>query len=253
LNRDPCALASRKRKTDRKIFLRLRPTFKLPGFAGAGSMCPMKKPLTDEPPGDGPVTWEDVSALWEELKGAARAWLAKEGNAGTVHTTQLLNSALKKLVPKSRDWREVSWENRQHFFADAHQAMRNKLKDYARARNAKKRDAIRVGNFGSEFVNPLAESGVLNLDTLVDAAAANAELAEGVDRALTELDCLYPGQHLADIVQYRCFERLSQEQIGKMLDLKPDAVRKREHRAYGLLSVALKEFYRSEATGEDEL
>ena len=214
----------------------------------------MKQPLSDEPPADGPVSWDDVSALWEELKGAARAWLAKEGNAGTVHTTQLLNSALKKLVSEGRDWREVSWQNRTHFFADAHQAMRRKLIEYARARNAQKRDAVRVGNFGSEFVNPLAESGILNLDRLVNQSAAHAELAEAVDRALAELDSHppYRAQHLAEIVQFRCFERLSQKQIGRMLDLPPDTVRKREHRAYGLLRDELKAFFRGDDTSEKD-
>jgi len=209
----------------------------------------VKTPLPEEFPDDRPVTWDDIALLWEELKGAARAVLAQEWNAGTVHTTQLLNSALKKLVPASRDWREVSWANRRHFFADLHQAMRRRLIDYADARNRHKRRILQMeGNLGSEFINPLAESGALNLDRLVETAGANAELAEAVDRALAELDRLYPGQRFAEIVQVHSFERLTDAEIGAMIEEKPDTVRKRRRRAYGILRDELKAFF----TGDQE-
>ena len=210
----------------------------------------MKKPLKAEPAADGPVSWADVAAFQEALKRDARALLAQEGNAGTVHTTQLLNSALKKLLPKGRDWREVSWENREAFFKDAHFAMRRLLIDYARRRKA--RNVVKAGSFDSEGIAPLVAAGALNLDRLVDQTSERAELAEAVDRALDKLDRLNPGQRLAEIVQHRCFERLTQQEIGKMLGESADTVRKREHRAYGLLAHELKAFFSGDDTRENK-
>ncbi len=210
----------------------------------------MKKPLKAEPAADGPVSWADVAAFQEALKRDARALLAREGNAGTVHTTQLLNSALKKLLPKGRDWREVSWGNREAFFKDAHFAMRRLLIDYARRRKA--RNVVKAGSFDSEGIAPLVAAGALNLDRLVDQTSERAELAEAVDRALDKLDRLNPGQRLAEIVQHRCFERLTQQEIGKMLGESADTVRKREHRAYGLLAHELKAFFSGDDTRENK-
>ncbi len=210
----------------------------------------MKKPLKAEPAADGPVSWADVAAFQEALKRDARALLAREGNAGTVHTTQLLNSALKKLLPKGRDWREVSWENREAFFKDAHFAMRRLLIDYARRRKA--RNVVKAGSFDSEGIAPLVAAGALNLDRLVDQTSERAKLAEAVDRALDKLDRLNPGQRLAEIVQHRCFERLTQQEIGKMLGESADTVRKREHRAYGLLAHELKAFFSGDDTRENK-
>lgn len=210
----------------------------------------MNKPLNEESAADGSVSWDDVVALQEALKRDARALLAQEGNAGTVHTTQLLNSALKKLLPKGRDWCEVSWKNREAFFKDAHFAMRRVLIDYARRRKA--RNVVKAGSFDSEGIAPLVAAGVLNLDRLVDQTAERAKLAEAVDRALMELDRLYSGQRLAEIVQHRCFERLTQEEIGKMLGVPADTVRKREHRAYGLLREELKAFFTRDDTRENK-
>jgi RNA polymerase sigma factor (sigma-70 family) len=205
----------------------------------------MRKPLTDGSAVP-PVTWDDVAAFQETLKREARALLAHEGNAGTVHTTQLVNSGLKKLLPKRRDWREASWECRDAFFKDAHFAMRRLLIDYARRREARK--SVKAGAFDSNGIAPLTTTGVLNLDRLMDAAGANAALADAVDRALAELDRLYPKQRLAEIVQHRCFEQLNQEEIGKMLGISADAIRKREHRAYGLLRAELNSFFADETS-----
>jgi len=210
----------------------------------------MKQPPTNESAADGPVTWDDVASFQEELKRTTRALLAQEGNAGTVHTTQLLNSALKKLVPKQRDWREVSWKDRDAFFKDAHFAMRRRLIDYARRRKVRKE--VKAGGFESEAVGPLVAAGALNLDRLVDQTAANAALAEAVDSALAELDRLYPGQRLAEIVQHRCFEGLTQVEIARMLRLSDRTVRDREKLAYGLLRDELKTFLTGEESRDDQ-
>lgn len=201
----------------------------------------MSKSPSEEFAADGPVTWDDVAAFLAQLKETARALLAREGHAGTVHTTQLLNSALKKLNPQHQDWREVSWENREAFFKDAFFAMRRVLIDYARRRAVRR--AVKVGGFETEHLAPLAQAGVLNLDCLVDRAAERADRAEAIDRALAELDALYPGKRLAEIVQHREFGGLTYREIARMLDIKdPETVSARWDLASALLRIELAEF-----------
>jgi hypothetical protein len=77
----------------------------------------MKQALAEATPATGyPVRWDEAAALLKELKRAAIALVAREGNAGSVHTTRRINSTLKQLAPKAGDWRQVSWKNREAFF-----------------------------------------------------------------------------------------------------------------------------------------
>ena len=201
----------------------------------------MPVPMQSQRPIEAPVTWDDVLDLIDALKQRARELLAREGNAGTVHTTQLVNSALKKLSPKARDWQEITWEDRQAFFKDAHFAMRRCLIDYARRRQ--RRGHVQAGDFDTEAVVALSQSTTFDLDRLAWDAAERAELAEAVDAALDELDKKYPGKNLAAIVEFRAFEGLGQAEIARLLDVTDRTVRNHEKLAYALLREALQPFY----------
>jgi RNA polymerase sigma factor (sigma-70 family) len=186
-------------------------------------------------------TWDDVQDLMDSLKQRARELLAMEGNAGTVHTTQLVNSSLKKLFLKAGDWQEVAWDNREAFFKDAHFAMRRCLIDYARRRQ--RRAHVQVEGFDSESVAPLVKSGALDLDRLVWDAGERVELAQALDAALAELERAYPERRLADIVQFAAFDGLTQVEIAQLMEVDARTVRNRQKLAYALLSEALKAFY----------
>jgi RNA polymerase sigma factor (sigma-70 family) len=190
---------------------------------------------------ESPVTWHDVQDLMEALKGRARELLAREGNAGTVHTTQLVNSALKKMAPKTRDWEEVAWEDRKAFFKDANFAMRRCLIDYARRRE--RRAHVQAGNFGTEDLAAIFPAKILDLDRLVWDAAEKLELAEAIDSALQQLEESYPGRDLAALVELRVFEGLGQAEIARLLEVSERTVRKQEKLAYALLSRALQPFF----------
>ncbi len=190
------------------------------------------------------IQWEDVQGLMWELKQAAHGLLGREGNAGSVHTTQLVNSALKRLIPKGSNWEEVCWADRQAFFKDAHFTMRRLLVEYARRRQ--RRRQIGVGGFDTEHITPLVQAGVLDLDHLVTDAADSPALAEAVAEALEELDRLYPKQQLAAIVQHRAFDGLGQAEIARLLDVTERTVRTHQKLAYALLRKALAKFYRGE-------
>jgi ECF sigma factor. len=73
--------------------------------------------------------------VYEELRGIARNQLRGERDDHTLRTTGLVHEVYLKLVDQDR----TSWEDRQHFYAVAAQAMRRVLVDHARRRNAQKR------------------------------------------------------------------------------------------------------------------
>jgi RNA polymerase sigma factor (sigma-70 family) len=200
--------------------------------------------MQNQPPSEYQITWNEVQDLMDALKQRARELLAREGNAGTVHTTQLVNSALKKLTPKAKDWQEITWDDRKAFFKDANFAMRRCLIDYARRRQ--RRGHVQAGSFETEAIASLSQSAALDLDRLAWDSAERVELAEAVDAALDELDREYPGKNLAAIVEFRVFERLGQAEIGRLLDITDRTVRNHEKLAYALLRKALQPFYRDE-------
>jgi RNA polymerase sigma factor (sigma-70 family) len=197
--------------------------------------------MSDHAPDESPVTWDDVQNLMADLKGLARSLLAREGNAGSVHTTQLANSALKKLVPSSKDWSEITWESREGFFRDAHFSMRRLLVDYARRRA--RRRLVQVGGFESEAVALLVKTGALDLDQLVVNASESVELAEAVSAALEELERKYPDRPLAAVIQHRVFDGLGQAEAAKLLQLSERTVREYEKLAYALLRKALRPYF----------
>jgi RNA polymerase sigma factor (sigma-70 family) len=201
-------------------------------------------PMSSQPSTEAPVTWNDVRDLMDALKMRAHELLAREGNAGTVHTTQLVNSALKKLTPKARDWLEIEWKDRKAFFKDANFAMRRCLIDYARRRH--RRGHVQVGNFETEAIASLPASSKLDFDRVAWDAAERVELAQAVDAALNELDKQYPGKDLAAVVELRVFEGLGQSEIARMLGVTDRTVRNYEKLAYALLRQALQPFFSSE-------
>lgn len=73
--------------------------------------------------------------VYDELRRLAHAYMKKERADHTLQATALVHEAYIQLV----DWKNVSWQNRAHFFAAAAQMMRKILVDYARNKNALKR------------------------------------------------------------------------------------------------------------------
>jgi RNA polymerase sigma factor (TIGR02999 family) len=73
--------------------------------------------------------------VYNELRRKARAEMAKEGPGHSLQATELVHEAYQRLV----DAREVSWQDRAHFFAIAAKKMREILVDHARARLRQKR------------------------------------------------------------------------------------------------------------------
>lgn len=85
-----------------------------------------------------PITWDQLHALMDELRAMARALLAQEGNARSLHPTGLVLTALRRQVPGGTEgrtkvnWDEITWPNRRYFFGAMYQAMWCALLDHAR-------------------------------------------------------------------------------------------------------------------------
>ena len=179
-----------------------------------------QRPVLDEPRGDDVTLllarWrkgspEAEAQLMErvhgELRRLAASYLRHERGGLTLQPTAVVNEAYLRLLPQ----RNVSWENRAHFFGIAARMMRRVLVDHARRRRAAKRD---MGP-----AEPVSISGV----------AARAREADPVDvlalhEALSLLAELDPRQ--SQIVEMRYFAGLTVEEVATALDISTATVKR---------------------------
>ena len=143
-------------------------------------------------------------AVYAELRAAARAQLRYERPDHTLQATALVHEAYLRLLGGAYP----SWNDRQHFFRAAAEAMRRILVEHARRRARVKRGA-----------NPVRV-------TLTDVASlTNHDPTEvlALDAAIRRLEEQDPTA--ADIVRLRYFAGLSVEETAAMLDLSARTVK----------------------------
>src|SRR5437667_6577883 len=107
--------------------------------------------------------------VYEELHKAAQRYMAREGTGHTLQTTALVNEVYLRLV----DVREVTWQNRAHFFAVCARMMRRILTDFARSRRYLKRggNAARVPFAEALFAGHESPAAIVALDDALKALA----------------------------------------------------------------------------------
>ena len=138
---------------------------------------------------------ELVSLVYAELHGLASHFMRNERDDHTLQPTALVHEAYMRLM----DQRNVSWQNRSHFFGIASQAMRRILVDHARRRRATKRE-------GGERIT-LDDSVAVAPDRSLDVLA--------LDAALSKLAALSDRQ--AKVVELKYFGGLSIEETAEVL------------------------------------
>lgn len=150
---------------------------------------------------------EDLMPLvYDELRHQARRYLRRERGNHTLQTTGLVHEAYLRLV----DQKEVTWENRAHFFGIASQMMRRILVNYAVSRTREKRGGGAVQ---------------ITLDERIPGSSnENDEQLIGLDQALTRLEALDERQ--ARIVEMRYFTGLSIEETAEVLGISPATVKR---------------------------
>ena len=152
--------------------------------------------------------------VYEQLRDIAHQALRRERDGHTLATTDLVHEAYIRLVDESK----IEWQDSSHFFAVAARAMRRILVDYARRRGAVKRGSTprRV---------PLMDEA-LTLDEQADTIVA-------LDEALTRLHAI--DERLGQVVEYRFFAGLTEEQTGELLSVTARTVRRDWVKARGWL------------------
>jgi len=110
-----------------------------------------------------------ATAVYQELRRRAAAYLRRERIGHTLQPTALVHEVYLLLVKQDR----TDWQNRAQFFGVASQMMRRLLVDRARARNMAKRSGrwARV-TLDEEMAQGQAEVDVLDLDHALSALAA---------------------------------------------------------------------------------
>ena len=163
--------------------------------------------------GDAEAFARAYAIAYDELRRLARRQLGGAPRGQTLVTTVLVNEAFVKLVR-----RPVAVEDRAHFFALAARAMRQIIVDHARERQAQKRGGDR---------RPTS----LDADEIaVDEVAQ--ELVD-IDEALGRLQRLDP--RLAQIVEWRFFGGMTEDEVGVALGLTSRTVRREWQKARAFL------------------
>src|ERR1700751_5413445 len=94
--------------------------------------------LKDWTTGDSNASEKLIPLVYEELRGLARNYLARERGDHTLQATALVHEAYLRLA----DQTQLTWKDRAHFYGIAPRLMRRILVDHARAHNAEKRGGL---------------------------------------------------------------------------------------------------------------
>jgi RNA polymerase sigma factor (TIGR02999 family) len=154
-----------------------------------------------------------VRTLYPKLRAIAHSRLAGHAAPTLLDTTVLLHESLAKIWERGFD----KIENSRHLVAYAATVMRSVLVDYARERNAQKRD-------GGERVT-LTNLEIRSEDRSIDLVA--------LDQALQQLSEIDP--RLTTLVELRCFGGLQMDEIAAELDLSPRTVKRDWQKARAFL------------------
>jgi RNA polymerase sigma factor (TIGR02999 family) len=141
--------------------------------------------------------------VYSELHRLAHRYMGRERQGHTLQSTALVHEAYERLI----NLKEVSWQNRAHFFGVSAQLMRRILVDYARSRRYTKR--------GGEWRQvPLNEAVAVFRDRQTDIVA--------LDDALRDLADIDPRK--ARVVEMRFFGGLSIDETAEVLHVSAETV-----------------------------
>lgn len=153
--------------------------------------------------GDAAAKGDLLNLTYAELRALAGSLFTDQPGNHTLQPTALVNELCLKLLRTSAD----GWNDRKHFFCVAAKAMRNLLRDHARAKKALQRG-------GGHMTISLASA-----DT---AAASNDIDLVVLDETLTRLTGLEP--RLGQIFELRFLAGLPVERTAEILELSPRTV-----------------------------
>lgn len=159
--------------------------------------------LQDWGEGDREAAAKLMPLVYDELRRVARNYLRRERADHTLQATALVHEAYLRLV----DEKNVTWQNRSHFYRIAARLMRRILVDHARAHNAAKRGGLEE-KVSLEEAQALAASDVTDLVVL--------------DGALRNLAETYPRK--SEVVELKFFGGLEAKEIAEVLHVSQKTV-----------------------------
>jgi RNA polymerase sigma factor (TIGR02999 family) len=174
--------------------------------------------LSDWSGGDDGALEKLMPLVQPELHRLAHHYMRREREGHTLQTTALINEAYLRLV----DLTDPGWNGSTHFFAAAAQLMRRIMVDHARERKALKRGAAPVK---------------VSLDETALVAESRGTELLALDEALRELAAINP--RMCQIVEMRYFGGLTNAEIGEVLKVHPNTVKRDWNAARTWLLAAL--------------
>ena len=142
-----------------------------------------------------------LSELYDEFRTAARRMLRRDAPQLTLQATELANEAAIRIMRL----KQMSFNDRRHFFATGARIMRQAMLDAVRSRRRAKRQAPDIWIEDAE--------GVEQIDIVL------------LDRALQQLEGIAPD--LAQIVELRFFVGLTVGEISEVLECSEPTVKRR--------------------------
>ena len=179
-----------------------------------GGMADVTRLIDAAAAGDPTAAAELLPLVYDELRKLAAARLAAETPGQTLQPTALVHEAYLRLADQTR----LEYRDRVHFYAVAARAMRRILVDHARRHRAVKRGGGKP---------------VIALDEALHPVEDRAEALVALDEALHDLEELDP--RLGQVVQFRFFGGLTEEETGEVLGVTARTVRRDWLKAKGWL------------------
>lgn len=159
--------------------------------------------LQDWGEGDREAAAKLMPLVYEELRRLARNYLRRERADHTLQATALVHEAYLRLV----DEKNITWQNRAHFYGIAARLMRRILVDHARVHNAAKRGGLDQ-KLSLEEARALPAAGATDLVVL--------------DGALQSLAKTYPRK--SEVVELKFFGGLEAKEIAEVLHVSEKTV-----------------------------
>ena len=179
------------------------------------------------------LTWNDVLQLMDETRAIARRLLRFEAQGGSLCTSGLVLSGLRRQKLVDQGWNEVTWQNREHFFAAMYRAMDRSLKDHGRRRSAHKRKSqqwITLDDIAPDELLRVAQYQSHDSEQYDD---PYPDLIEALIAALNQLEKQNPDW--ARVAQHRYYAVLTLEQTARMMAITERTVRRHWEKARILL------------------
>lgn len=159
--------------------------------------------LVDWGKGDESALEELMPLVYGELRRMARRFMSRQPPGHTFQTTELIHEAYLKLA----DGGDHRWQNREHFFGVAAQAMRHILVDYAKSKSRQKR-----GGWQNRVT--------LNDNMAVSSSSSKEMIA--LDDALNRLAVL--DKRKVRVVEMKFFAGLKIKEIADVLNISKKTV-----------------------------